>query len=307
MKNLIILLCVLAFIGCAPKQTQPVAGNSRTLYAGEYIPLHDPKPLKKFTYDATEIQSGSAGVDYERFMDRYLPLEHITFGTSVIKGNLAFHYLPVSVTSAGENYRSFLEYSKYNTEYIDVWKTTQEGKTLYSLSEQQGAELIAVPVYIGIRICISAEFRSLSGGLNITGFEKLGLAAEASKIAGSLELRKAGMSSKTSSLLLLSPESLSHESIAKAVTSFDKIRSLVYDKDMVITPCILGYYDLEGNEAFNVFAQMTLPKAIAASYSQSDGATTKNAANKDNKAPTFKSPDLGIRLTKPSDIIEEIK
>lgn len=303
MWRIVFLGCLIILVGCSPLHHKKGESEDAFIYPGGYQPLLDPTPLKKFTYDEQSLQKQKADIDYERFMNTYLPLEHITFGTSMLQNNFSGHYLPVGISTAGEDYRASLEYAKYTLAYIDVWKEGNSSDPTYSFEAADNRTKITVPVYIGIKIAINADFRSLSGGISITGFNKLGMEADAETIDGTLELKKAGMSSKTSSLLLLAPDTLSRESIAKAVTSFDKIKSLVYDKDMVITPCILGYYDLENNRAFNVFAQREMPRAIAQQYRESKPTGTRKLKG----GPKDMAPSLNGILKSPFESLEALE
>lgn len=293
MKKAIFLICILLLLGCDPaknKQDPSLIGKS-PIHLGIYMPLIKPFQLDTFSEEFLKVQNEREQASYRRFMDYYLPHEHITFGTSQLLGSIAANYLPVSVTTSSESYRSSLEYAKYRTEFIDIWKIDGK-KPIYSLEEKTGAKKISVQVLIGISVSIQAVFNSLKGKVEITGFEKLGMAAKASKIAGNIELKKAGMSNRTSSLFMVAPESLSHESIKKAMFSFHKIQSLVYDKDLIISPSMLGYFDMEDNLEFSIFAQTILPQAVAMKFSQkaSEDKTNSSGDNLGEQRMRFTSP-----------------
>lgn len=103
-------------------------------------------------------------------------------------------------------------------------------------------EKFSLPLYIGVGLRITANVRTLKGGVNINGLGLLGAEAEANNIVGSLTTQTLGINGKPISAALPIQSELNRTTIQNAVTSVGAVKALIYGTETSIKPRVVGLY-----------------------------------------------------------------
>lgn len=115
-----------------------------------------------------------------------------------------------------------------------------------SADDQFGnAEEVAIPVYVGVGIRITANVYVTSGEVQLSGLGPLAAAAQFGQVQGDLVIQTLGISGQKVATALPLPSELNPTTIQNAIMAMAVIKSAIYsgDGEVNITPRVVGFYD----------------------------------------------------------------
>ncbi len=123
-------------------------------------------------------------------------------------------------------------------------------------------EIHTFPVYLGVGLRLTADFRALKNGVTLSGLGAIGVAAESEAIAGTLTVQTLGVSGKSIATALPLPAKLDQTTIEQSVLAIGTSRALLYNQSdrnlLQASPRVVGIYSPVGSD----------PKLINAIYSE---------------------------------------
>lgn len=131
-----------------------------------------------------------------------------------------------------------------NSSYVVIYDYTQT-QTIHLIDSADKVNYYAL---VGISVRMVARVNSKSAGINLANLFGLGVAANANKITGSLEVRANGINSSQINGVIPVTTDLSPSSIANALQAVATIKSHIYDDSTKITPQFLAF-SVVGNSA----------------------------------------------------------
>jgi hypothetical protein len=112
---------------------------------------------------------------------------------------------------------------------------------------KSGYTLVAIPIYIGVGMRLTAEVRALQGGIALSSLSSIGVDAEAKSLTGTLTVQTIGLNGKPIATTLPLPSKLDQTTIENGILAIGTDRSQIYsaastDTDGLPTPRIVGLY-----------------------------------------------------------------
>lgn len=255
MKNLK-LLCILPIIvsfSCSsrhPLATVEKRVNERiensvsdTIKNFGYVPI-DPMPVKAYNYDGQFVITNN---DYLNSLSD----ETILVATGVYNNNGTVTFGPIGGTVTGKKYVVILDWIKYTTIPQNIIENESGGIELYDgYKDSKSTRTInSIPIYAGIGLRIQATFIAATSNIDVNGIFGLSGNYNSNNFKGSLVIQSMGISGKSVNLPL--PSDINPTSIQNALMAISSIRALVYtseNKDLKITPRIIGFYNTIGDK-----------------------------------------------------------
>jgi len=99
-----------------------------------------------------------------------------------------------------------------------------------------------IPIYIGIGLRVTADIRTNSANVDISGLGVLGGNAQINRLSGTLVVQTLGVNGETVSGAIPIQSELNRTTAQNAVTAIGSIRPMLYDTDNQITPRVVGLY-----------------------------------------------------------------
>lgn len=131
-----------------------------------------------------------------------------------------------------------------------------------------------IPVYVGIGLRVTANIKVLAATSNISGLGVIGIEADSNALQGGLAVQTLGINGKSVSAALPIQSELNRTTAQNSIVSVGQIKTLLYDKETVKSPRIVGIYlPFEGSKK--------LVNAIISEISKSDSLNWKQ------KCPSF--------------------
>lgn len=113
-------------------------------------------------------------------------------------------------------------------------------------SDQDGGELLTIPVYVGIGMRLTANIKAEQAGVALTGLTAIGFEAQAGKLSGTLSMQTIGISGPGVTGTVPLSDALDQTTISNATAAIHSIRAVVYStshqSDIVITPRVVGIF-----------------------------------------------------------------
>lgn len=138
-----------------------------------------------------------------------------------------------------------------------------------------------IPIYVGVGLRVTADFRTLQANLNISGLGVASGGAQGNAVSGTLALQTLGVNGKGIAAALPSfPLKLDENAVENAVNALGTIKAALYDPDTYVYPRIVGLYlPLRGNQQLvnSIIAQMSddtiiWPRSFQAIFALSNNA-----------------------------------
>lgn len=98
--------------------------------------------------------------------------------------------------------------------------------------------VINLPIYVGVGLRVTATVTTVGGGVTLTGLGSL----TASNLSGTLVVQTLGINGKSVSAALPVNSDLNQPTVQNAIVAVGQIKEILYDKDTVISPRVLGMY-----------------------------------------------------------------
>jgi hypothetical protein len=181
-------------------------------------------------------------------------------------GNANFSYGRSSIGLKGQSYIVVLDYIKYVTVpfQVYVWRGLDNHVILTTQSPWDSNETEnptdstfhyersnIVPLYVGVGLRITADVTIISDSINLDLFG-LGFAASSGKVSGSLVVQTLGITGENISSLLPMPSQLNQTTIQNAIVALGAIRAKLYERNTILAPRVLGFYNNIGGNGMDV-------------------------------------------------------
>jgi hypothetical protein len=101
---------------------------------------------------------------------------------------------------------------------------------------------VDIPVYIGVGLRVTVNFRTLQAKASISGLGKIGMDVASKKLSGTVFVQTLGLNSKSISTIIPVQSDLNDSTIQNAIVSISTIKALIYSDETVITPRVVGFY-----------------------------------------------------------------
>lgn len=255
MKNytIIIFLIVFSLISCSSKgplvSVEKKVDNTfenavmDTIKNFGYVPI-DPMPVKVNNFD------GYFNITNSDYLNA-LSDETILVATGIYNKNGTVTFGPIGGTIEGKKYVVILDWIKYTTLPQLISENDSGEIELYDKYVSNGSrvKINSIPIYEGIGLRIQATFIATTSNLDVNGIFGLSGNYNSSSFKGSLVIQSMGISGKSVNLPL--PSDINPTSIQNALMAISSIRALVYtseNKDLKITPRIIGFYNTIGDK-----------------------------------------------------------
>lgn len=252
------LLLVASLSSCGGTWLNPPSTLGESKARFNYVPM-DPLPVvSEPGHDCP--QSGT--IQYKTLM-KSLP-DHavrVAIGQFDANGNLSFGV--GKGTAQGSRYQVVLDYvvSDVTTIRFSFRRESLDGKTPYSVfspskdptrliatrldsdasSPPQNGEEIAIPVYVGVGLRITADVTDLKGDINVANLGVIGAEAQAGNVIGSMVIQTLGISGPKVSLPITSD--ISTTTIQNAMISVGSIKSSIGDDGTITSARVTGFYN----------------------------------------------------------------
>jgi hypothetical protein len=124
-----------------------------------------------------------------------------------------------------------------------------------TLADPAHPATLTVPVYVGVGVRLTADFKVNSGSVNLS-LSGIGAAGGASQLSGTLILQTLGISGQGVSLAIASD--INPTTIQNALVAFGAIKAKIYSNDTTVTPRLVGIYNNFGGDSETLNALYSL-------------------------------------------------
>lgn len=277
MKKIIFILCFSILFGCKSAIKIPKAktlGEENTSYS--YIPI-DPLPI------TTMEGKGCYGTKEDNFepLKKALPDQAVRLASVQINGSASGSFGPATVGYENNQYKVVLDYISVDATQIplsvikeipdaggkhhkvplysdtsgkDAHYIISRVSTDYLMKEDNvkshsdKADLVILPVYIGVGLRLTATvFVSKgSGTVNLSSLVSIASEAEAGKLTGTLTVQTLGITGEKVSSSLPLPSEINPTTIQNAILSLGSIKAIIHDENTYLKPRVVGVYNTIG-------------------------------------------------------------
>ncbi|RQS26943.1 hypothetical protein DIE03_21615 [Burkholderia sp. Bp8992] len=161
-----------------------------------------------------------------------------------------------------------VDYIKSNTYPLFVKKTDARSDGSFRATFVSDGKLadLAVPVYIGVGLRVTATLNTTKAGVNLGNLIAIGAAAQASQLSGTLVVQTLGLTGENISTALPIPSDISLASIQSAIQALGTMKAKLYDTSKThVEPRVVGVYNNIGastNETINGIISGVLAKPL---------------------------------------------
>ncbi|WP_124453894.1 hypothetical protein [Burkholderia sp. Bp8992] len=197
-----------------------------------------------------------------------LPDETMRLAIGQIDTNGNVTYGPVSMSVENGRYVVTVDYIKSNTYPLFVKKTDARSDGSFRATFVSDGKLadLAVPVYIGVGLRVTATLNTTKAGVNLGNLIAIGAAAQASQLSGTLVVQTLGLTGENISTALPIPSDISLASIQSAIQALGTMKAKLYDTSKThVEPRVVGVYNNIGastNETINGIISGVLAKPL---------------------------------------------
>jgi hypothetical protein len=241
-RTVLILAGLLAMTACksVPLPLPKTMGDPVAAPNYGYSPI-DPLPVQINSSDVSRVSNAD--------ILKALPDEtmRIAVGTFDASGGITFG--PATLSGAQRDYLVVLDYIKFDTKSRSANVQGTGSARRASLDTTDSANL-AVPVYVGVGLRLTASIRVHEAGIDLGNLLALGAAAQAQKVSGTLVVQTLGISGESVSTMIPMPSEISTSSIQAAILALGAIKAKIYEQDTLVAPRVVGIYNnLGGGQA----------------------------------------------------------
>ncbi|MET1536088.1 hypothetical protein [Burkholderia sola] len=175
-----------------------------------------------------------------------LPDETMRLAVGQIDFNGNVTYGPVTTSVAHGRYIVTVDYIKSNTYPLFVKKsdTHPDGSFRATFVDDGKLADLAVPVYIGVGLRVTATLNTTKGGINLGNLIAIAAAAQASELSGTLVVQTLGLTGENISTALPIPSDISLASIQSAIQALGTMKAKLYDTAKThVEPRVVGVYN----------------------------------------------------------------
>jgi hypothetical protein len=152
-------------------------------------------------------------------INKNLPLERSFASIERTDGGVGVGFLSAKATAGAGKYKITLDYAKYRDEVIGEQK---------------------VPCRIGVGVRVIANVVTYQANIDLGSLFAIGVAAQAKKINGQIEVIKIGIDSSGLNLVLPPPSDINEGSLQMAMQAVAATRIKIYDATTALSPHVLA-------------------------------------------------------------------
>lgn len=206
-----------AFGGSAPAPAERATGYG-------YVPLDGLGLFEDYDASTCTAPDGDRAARVWRPILDALPDMSARFAVATVNGELGLSWGPVKVTSKGGLYKAVLDFINVTEVVVPFYVkkhirkpdgsieqrlirtplSTGEAISMYEARISynpvggdelvaSGYELLAIPVYVGIGLRLSADILAMQGNVGLTGLTSIGVAAQSNMLAGTMTVQTMGV------------------------------------------------------------------------------------------------------------------
>ncbi len=259
----LIIIAALFIVGCGVKKPyhdssgRPITqGDPQNAQSFGYQPL-DPLPVK-IVNDYKHTTDSARAIAYNTRVMNSLPDETMRLAIGKVDLNSNISFGTANIGYEGNRYLVILDYIKFDTKSCPtkIVSTTGQNKSVRgavadTISFIPAFETYArpdavIPVYVGVGLRLTATLEVKSGTVDLGNLIAIGAAAEAKQVAGTLIIQTLGISGENISSIIPMPNEINTTTIQNAIMALSSIRAKIYQKDVRVTPRIVGFYNNVG-------------------------------------------------------------
>jgi hypothetical protein len=268
------LLACITIVGCSALPDVRSQGEQTSGYT--YIPLD---PFSITTSPGDSCTANSDNGDLTDKSEKYRPLlesfpdnaVRVSIQTVDTKGNVTYGMAKVGASTA--NHTVTVDYINADSTNLPLWiKKEMEvygtggvsirevvslnykndgkykyGSEIFTVSREQPANFADyteyhIPIYVGVGLRVTANIDQVTGNANISGLGVIGAEAEANRIRGTLVVQSLGINGKSVAAALPIQSELNRTTAQNAVVAVGAIKALLYEKETIISPRVVGLY-----------------------------------------------------------------
>ncbi len=123
-----------------------------------------------------------------------------------------------------------------------VWLKLWDGEKVEREFVSNGYTYVSLPIYVGIGLRATADISDTKAGANISGLGAIGISADNETLRGSLTVQTLGVNGQSIAAALPIQSELNRTTAQNAITSVASIKALLYEKDTIVQPRVVGIY-----------------------------------------------------------------
>lgn len=265
--------------GCTAIGRNPAVPDTLASKASNYgyVPLDGLAIDQDFEADSCAEFTAPKGPKSFAPLSQSLPDITVRFAVASYEQSGGLSFGPAKFTAKGKSYRAVLDYvnvdaipvtflisaiaygftkklsdargeglaiSGYNVRVIDPNRETPSSAT-------ENADLVTIPVYIGVGLRLSADVTALESGIPLVSLSAIGFEAQSNSLTGTLTVQAIGLPGETVASSLPLPSKLDQTTIENGVLAIGANRLNIYrykDNDMGAIPRVVGLYSPIGTE-----------------------------------------------------------
>lgn len=255
-KLVLIAACTIPLASCAGWLDPPQSiGDLNTGY--RYVPI-DPLPVS-FTNDFSRCPHQPGATPG---LMNALPDLTTRVATEDVTGEASVTVPGVGVSGSGRSYRVTQDLIAYDmarlrfevpagleTDTTAPARTREASESLAQVrllradeTPRSGANVITVPVYVGVGLRLTANLQIRSGKVNLSDLGAISAAVSANRARGSLVSQTLGLSSSKIVTIMPLPGELNATTILAATVAMAQIKGLFFDADSRPWPRVVGIH-----------------------------------------------------------------
>jgi len=276
MKKLITSTCIAVILsGCTSTFTTQTPSEQLSGYT--YIPV-DPFSVTTNPGSSCDINDKKAAIEnvdvgkigFGTLLES-LPDNAVRMSIEQFSSSGAVTYGPAGIGAEGESYRVTVDYINADTTNVRLWisKKAQNyvsksvenvplmqpnngdytyGTETFQVTRDKPTENLEfyseynLPVYVGIGLRVTANIDVVGATANISGLGAIGAEAEANHLKGSLTVQTLGVNGQAIAAALPIQSELNRTTAQNAIVAVGSIKALLYEKNTVVVPRVVGIY-----------------------------------------------------------------
>jgi hypothetical protein len=276
MKSLILVALSISLLSsCITTFSNQTPAENKSGYA--YIPV-DPFSVKTNpgnSCNITDIEAGIENVEVNNIgfgtLLESLPDNAVRMSIEQFNASGSVSYGPAGIGAKGESYRVTVDYINADTTNVQLWiakkarnynskaieyvpllmpnkgEYTYGTEIYYVTSDKPTIDIeqyseYNIPVYVGIGLRVTANIDVLSTSANISGLGAIGAEAESNHLKGSLTVQTLGVNGQAIAAALPIQSELNRTTAQNAIVAVGSIKALLYEKNTVVVPRVVGIY-----------------------------------------------------------------
>ena len=263
--------------GCTAVGTDPTSPDTPASKASNYgyVPLDGLAVDQDFRADSCTEMNKLLGPRSFAPLSQALPDITVRFAVASYEQSGGLSFGPAKFTAKGKSYRAVLDYVNVDAIPVTFLISAIVAGENMKLSEARGggyrvsgynvnvikteevaykagkADLVTIPVYVGVGLRLSADVTALEANIPLVSLSAIGFEAQSNNLTGTLTVQAIGLPGETVASSLPLPSKLDQTTIENGVLAIGANRLNIYrykDSDMGAIPRVVGLYSPVGTE-----------------------------------------------------------